>query len=159
MFARRFFSTVVVYCDGACKHNGVSQRAAAGFGVWFGDGDARNVSAVLPGEAQTNQRAELFAAIAALERVRSDVDVEIRSDSRYVVDGVKLWLPTWRSNGWTSSKGSTVANRDLWWRIDRLLQERSRLDRRTDFVHVRAHRGDEGNEKADTLATDSIIKR
>jgi ribonuclease HI len=155
MLLRRLFSSssgiVVVWTDGACKHNGVSARASAGIGVWFGKDDARNVSAALPGASQTNQRAELAAAIAALERVRDDKHVEIRSDSKYVVDGVTQWLPVWRTNGFVSSKGTLVANRDLWSRIDRLLRER--VDRRTDFVHVRAHQGEEGNEAADRLAT------
>lgn len=163
LLRRRGFSsaahTVVVYTDGACKHNGVSARATAGIGVFFSKGDERNVSASLPGTAQTNQRAELAAAIAALERVADDAAVEIRSDSRYVVEGVGAWLPQWRRNGFVSSKRTPVANVDLWLRIDRLLAERRRLQRATSFVHVRAHRGVDGNEQADQLAVAGANER
>lgn len=59
---------VVIFTDGACSNNGF-EGAVAGVGVWFGDGDGRNVSEGLPGSIQTNQRAEMMGVIRALEVV------------------------------------------------------------------------------------------
>ncbi len=53
---------VIVYADGSCFGNG-KEGARAGIGVYFGDGDPRNVSEPLPGDKQTNQRAELMVNI------------------------------------------------------------------------------------------------
>lgn len=59
---------VVIFTDGACSNNGF-EGAVAGVGVWFGEGDGRNVSEGLPGSIQTNQRAEMMGVIRALEVV------------------------------------------------------------------------------------------
>ncbi|PHJ16657.1 ribonuclease hi protein [Cystoisospora suis] len=55
-----------IWTDGACKSNGRGADARAGIGVFFGDGDPRNVGRRLPGHPQTNQRAELQAIHEAL---------------------------------------------------------------------------------------------
>jgi ribonuclease HI len=55
-----------VYVDGACENNG-KPNAIAGYGIWFGHGDSRNVSEPLEGRIQTNQRAELMAAAVGAE--------------------------------------------------------------------------------------------
>ena len=57
---------------------------------------------------------ELQAAIAALHRVPPDLPVVIYSDSRYVVDGIRLYLPAWQAGGWRNRSGKPVKNRDLW---------------------------------------------
>ena len=57
--------TQCVYCDGGCEANGTAE-ARASIGVWFGEGDARNCSELLPpAQRQTSQSAELWAAIVA----------------------------------------------------------------------------------------------
>ena len=61
-----------VYTDGACVNNG-KPDARAGFGVWFGENDPRNVSESFTGP-QTNNRAELLAIIRALTILRDDIE-------------------------------------------------------------------------------------
>ncbi len=61
-----------VYTDGACSNNG-RPDARAGFGIWFGDNDERNVSESFTGP-QTNNRAELLAIIRALTILRDEIE-------------------------------------------------------------------------------------
>ncbi len=81
----------MVYSDGASRGNGTS-HAKAGVGVFFGPDDSRNVCEPLPGPVQTNQRAEIMAAIRSLEMVLNHEDVEVRTDSNYVVQGRLYFL-------------------------------------------------------------------
>eukprot|EP01126_Amoeba_proteus_P012855 TRINITY_DN15331_c0_g1_i1.p1 TRINITY_DN15331_c0_g1~~TRINITY_DN15331_c0_g1_i1.p1 ORF type:complete len:150 (+),score=18.90 TRINITY_DN15331_c0_g1_i1:84-533(+) len=80
---------ICIWTDGACRRNGLSQPTA-GIGVWFGESDPRNLSQRLEGK-QTNQRAELMAALKGLEIVQhtepDDVEIELISDSQYLLKG------------------------------------------------------------------------
>ena len=103
---------VVVFTDGACKRPRHEKIRRAGSGVFYGPDNRSNIARPLPGPAQTNQRAELWAVVLVLENDARRV--EIRSDSKYVVNGLRSW-PTWRQLGWQGS------NRDLWLRVHRCL--------------------------------------
>lgn len=137
----------VVYTDGACPNNQDKHKARAGVGVWFNDGDVRNVSEPLPGKA-TNQRAELMAVIRALEQEPAE-DLHIYSDSEYVVLGVK-----YRLTGWARDSFRKVDNDDLWRRLHVALQE----NRNIELEHVDGHSGNVGNEAADKLAVAGSLK-
>ena len=78
---------IVVYTDGACRRQAHEHLRRAGSGAWWFDGSPRNVSCPLPGSFQTNQRAELLGAVLAAER--DSRPLEIRTDSKYVVDGTR----------------------------------------------------------------------
>jgi len=138
---------IIVWTDGACKNNGKSDLAIAGIGVYFGPNDPRNLSERLPGSKQTNQRAEITAAIRCLEQVqksqKSHFKLEVRTDSKYVVDGMTTWIKNWKRNKWNNE----VVNKDLWQRIDQLATGIS-----VTWVHVLAHSGIAENEAADELA-------
>lgn len=135
---------LVVYTDGACPANGTGE-ARAGYGVFFGRDDPRNVSRALEGRVQTNNRAELMGAIAALEALDPGTAVEIRTDSTYVCLGYTTWMAGWVRRGWAG-----VKNRDLW---ERLVTAAERVGRsKITFTHIRGHAGIPGNEAADALA-------
>jgi ribonuclease HI len=95
-------STTVVYTDGSCLSNGKGDGVAvAGIGVFFGDGDVRNLAEPLAGARQTNQRAEITAAIRALELLHGTRgDVEIRTDSHYVIKGIICIIYSSRKCTW-----------------------------------------------------------
>eukprot|EP00973_Karenia_brevis_P045308 6276140-Karenia_brevis.AAC.1 len=76
---------VVVFTDGACRHNQDARLRRAGYGAYWAHGHNFNVSAPLKGWSQTNQRAELQALVAAVE-IESR-PMEVRSDSKFVVNG------------------------------------------------------------------------
>lgn len=131
---------VVIFTDGACPSNGQG-ATVAGAGVWFGDDDPRNLSERVPGMA-TNNRAEMWAAIRALEAVSSEPWVRIVTDSQLLVNSMTVWLPKWQSKNF---KG--VSNVDL---IQRLLELSS--NRRIEWQYTPGHVGVLGNERADELA-------
>ena len=84
-------SVLCIYTDGSCLNNGTS-RARAGYGVYFGPNDERNVAAALDGE-KTNNRAEMTAIITALELSASHPGiVESHSDSSYCSQGITSWI-------------------------------------------------------------------
>lgn len=143
-------SVEVIYTDGASRGNG-KEGARAGFGVYFGEGDPRNVSERLQGTRQTNQRAELMAAIRALEKSNPERIVEIRTDSKYLVRGLTEWLPNWLKEGWVTSRGTQIENRDLFEVLSKYVAERTKEVR---WVYVPAHSGIFGNEAADQLAVE-----
>ena len=97
----------------------------------------------------TNNRMELMGAIAALEALKRPCEVELHSDSQYVVNAFNQhWVDGWVKRGWKGAKKKPVANPDLW---QRLLAAMGPHDVR--FLWVRGHAGDTYNELADTLAT------
>lgn len=139
----------VVYTDGAATGNG-RDGARAGYGVYWGDDDPRNVSQPLMGSRQTNQRAELQAIISALGQTQSMPGaLEIRTDSSYSIKCITEWSLGWAKNGWRNSKKQPVENQDLIKEAIALKQSRAGP---TIFTHVRGHAGEYGNEMADRLA-------
>ncbi|ORZ07126.1 ribonuclease H-like domain-containing protein [Absidia repens] len=142
-------SNKVVYTDGASRGNG-RVGAKAGYGVWWGDGDARNVSGPLEGKRQTNQRAEATAILKVLEQTQHMNDgLEIHTDSQYCIKAMTEWHKGWIKKGWKSSTGDDVQNRDLFEPMLRLVNSRQG---KTKFVYVPGHKGIYGNERADALA-------
>jgi len=138
---------LVVYTDGACPNNG-SGKARAGYGVYYGEEDSRNVSARLT-DKQTNNRAEMKAILTVLSTVGFGQDVEIRSDSMLCINTITKWMKWWKKRGWKKKDGKVPKNLDLIQEADRLMDVRRG---RTVFTYVKGHSGDPGNEAADRLA-------
>ncbi|KAG0087585.1 hypothetical protein BGZ93_010833 [Podila epicladia] len=146
--------SIVVYTDGSSRGNG-QHGCQAGLGVFFGVNDPRNVSERLAGEPQTNQRAELTAALRALEVCGSDTKpLEIRTDSMYTINIVTQWGEGWVKNGWKKSDGAAVMNRDI---IEPLLDRVRNRPGPIKWTHVKAHVGTFGNEMADKLANSGAL--
>lgn len=133
---------VVIYTDGACKGN----PGPGGWGVWLRS--AEHEKELFGGEAETtNNRMELTAVIEALRALKKPCDVQIYTDSEYVRKGITEWMSAWKRRGWLTADRKPVKNRDLWERLDGLVQTQ-----RIDWHWVKGHDGDPGNEKADELA-------
>lgn len=158
---------VSVYTDGSCLGNGRTGLKSAGIGVFFAPNDPRNASEPLryPGEL-TNQRAEIAAAIRALQIIRDherDLEckearqrrrhVEIVTDSKYVINAMQSWIFSWERNDWRGSNGKDVMNMDLFSVLIDLVQERFDRDGScVKWTHVAGHEGHYGNTEADALA-------
>ena len=103
----------------------------------------------------TNNRMELIGAIEGMKivvryrREHSELrPVCLYSDSRYVVNGVNMWLARWSRNDWKKRGGGPVLNRDLWQRLERALARVPRVSVRW----IRGHGRNTGNRRADKLA-------
>ncbi|XP_012582830.1 PREDICTED: ribonuclease H1, partial [Condylura cristata] len=85
--------------------------------------DPRNVGARLPGR-QTNQRAEIHAACRALEQARAQSisRLVLCTDSMFTIHGITSWVQAWKKNGWKTSAGKEVTNKEDFMRLDRLAQ-------------------------------------
>ena len=101
------------------------------------------------GEAEetTNNRMELMAAIQALESLTRPVVVRLHTDSTYVRSGILSWMTKWKSNGWLTSAKQPVKNADLWRRLEAAASRHE-----VEWLWVKGHNGDPGNERADALA-------
>ena len=97
----------------------------------------------------TNNRMELMAVIVALEALNRPCEVELYSDSKYVVDAFNQhWIDSWLKKGWKRGKNEPVKNADLW---KRLLKAKE--SHQVTFIWVKGHDGHPQNERCDTLAT------
>jgi len=141
----------IVFCDGACSNNG-KDNARAACGVYFGEGDERNMGELIEGELQTNNRAELTGVLRAVQRSRRP-SVLVLSDSSYVVDIFKQggYLGMWKRNSWKLKSGMPVKNQDLIRQIDECIGAKNVV-----IGYVEAHVGHVGNEMADKLATAKV---
>ena len=140
---------VTLYTDGACKGN----PGPGGWGCVLVYGGAEKE--LSGGEAKTtNNRMELSAAIAGLSALKSPCEVELWSDSKYLVDAVtKGWARSWKAKGWKKSDGKPALNPDLWEKLLELLSIH-----KVEFVWVKGHNGHAYNERCDRLAVSEAEK-
>ena len=134
---------VTVYTDGACSHN----PGPGGWGCVLVYG-ARKMELKGAEQNTTNQRMELWAAIAALEALKEPCAVELFSDSAYLINAFNMsWLRKWQRNGWITSKNQPVENQDLWLRLLKAAESHG-----ISWHKVKGHAGNELNERCDMLA-------
>ncbi|KAJ2163731.1 hypothetical protein GGH15_004312 [Coemansia sp. RSA 562] len=125
------------------------QGSQAGIGVWYGNGDSRNVSQPLAGSNHTNQRAELSAMNEAIRGSNPNQPLTIHSDSSYGIQAMTNWGSKWEQNGYRTSSGGEVKNQDLIREGRDLMSSRNAP---VSFQHVSGHSGNYGNDQADSLA-------
>jgi ribonuclease HI len=134
---------VTLYTDGACSGN----PGPGGYGVILEYGDyAKELSGGF--RNTTNNRMEIAAVIVGLSALKEPCEVEVVSDSRYVVDAIeKGWVRKWQANGWMRNKKEKARNADLWRNLLGLLAKH-----RVKFTWVRSHNDHPQNERCDRLA-------
>lgn len=139
---------VIIYTDGACLGN----PGPGGWGaVLLYQGHRREISG--GHRKTTNNRMEMLAVIKALEYLKRPGLAEVYTDSRYLHDAVNMgWLARWQRNGWRTADKKAVKNKDLWLRLDALLQEHE-----VSFCWVRGHHGNAENERCDRLAGEAAL--
>ena len=137
---------VEIYADGACKGN----PGPGGWGAWLSFGGKEKE--MCGGELlTTNNRMELLAVIRALEALNRSCEVRVHTDSQYVQKGISEWIHGWKKRGWKTADKQPVKNDDLWRQLDELAQQHH-----VEWVWVKGHAGDVGNERADALANRGV---
>jgi ribonuclease HI len=133
---------VVIYTDGACRGN----PGPGGWGAVLNfKGNARELCGGEP--ETTNNRMELMAVIQALETLTRPCTVQLHSDSKYVLHGITEWLENWKKRGWRTAANKPVKNEDLWRQLDE-----ARNRHQIEWIWVKGHSGNNGNDRADKLA-------
>ena len=137
---------VEAWTDGSALGNG-KEDACCGAGVVLKcNGVLKELSVPLPNYKSNNQ-AELYAAIAALDALTQSCRVTLFTDSQYVKNGIGSWISGWKRRGWKTAKGEPVKNKELWARLDNLVNKHT-----VEFVWVKGHADNEMNNRADELA-------
>lgn len=135
---------VELFTDGACSGN-------PGPGGWAyilrhpASGAQREDFGAEPDS--TNNRMELSAVIFGLAALQKPSIVELTSDSKYVLDGLKDWLQGWKKRGWKTASKEPVKNVDLWKLLDTLSSRHE-----VNFHWIRGHAGHAENERCDQLS-------
>ena len=144
--ANRMSKKVVIYTDGACRGN----PGPGGWGVVLRYGDQSRALKGYVAET-TNNRMELTAVLEGLRTLKRSCEVELTTDSKYVMQGINEWIDQWKRNGWKTAAKKPVKNVDLWQQLD------SECERhQISWKWVKGHAGVEGNELADRLANEAI---
>ncbi|MBP5608642.1 MAG: ribonuclease HI [Lachnospiraceae bacterium] len=141
---------VTIYTDGAARGN---PDGPGGYGAVLQFVDSKGVlheKELSAGyKKTTNNRMELMAAIVALEELTKPCEVDLHSDSKYLVDAFNQhWIDSWLKKGWKRGKNEEVKNIDLWKRLLKAKEQH-----KVNFIWVKGHAGEEINERCDKLAT------
>lgn len=142
--------TVDLYTDGACSGNpGVGGYCA----ILIYNGNEKIVSGYE--KDTTNNRMEILAVIKGLDALKEPCNVNVYSDSQYVVDAFnQQWINSWVSNGWRTAGKKEVKNVDLWKTLLELVERNN-----VTFVKVKGHADNEYNNRCDKIAVDEYRKQ
>ena len=137
---------VIIYTDGACRGN----PGPGGWGALIKYDSVEKT--IFGGQANTtNNQMELSAAIEGLAILKEPCNVDLFTDSKYVMDGITQWIQNWKKNNWRTAAKKDVKNKELWQKLDKLIAQHQ-----VQWRWVKGHSGDAGNEAADLLANKGI---
>ena len=138
---------VDIYTDGACIGN--PGPGGWAFIIKYSNGETKEFSG--SEKYTTNNKMELTAAIKAIKYFKKKIIINIYTDSKYLKDGITIWIKKWKLNGWKTSNKKNVKNSDLW----KLLEEKIQ-NHEIHWMWVKGHDENIFNEKADMLAKKAI---
>jgi ribonuclease HI len=152
--------TINVYTDGSYVKKG--SKIFCGYGIYFPDGEYKDISRKFTHEPITNNRAELYAILKTvvlcnkifLDRIKNNKTriktVNIYSDSEYSIKSLTIWLPKWKTNG------KDYLNKDI---IDDIDECISKAPFQVKLIHVRAHTGGSDPHSISNNVVDELAKR
>ena len=138
---------VIIYTDGACSGN----PGPGGWGAILMAGE--NKKEISGGKKDTtNNVMELTAALEALKLLKYPCEVDLYSDSAYLVNGFdKGWIYNWNKNNWKTSNKEPEKNKEIWEAIYKMTQTH-----KIKFIKVKGHSDNEFNNRCDELARNAI---
>ncbi len=131
-----------IYTDGACKGN----PGVGGWGALIID-NTEEITIYGGKQDTTNNEMEITAAIKALEFISEVSDIDIFTDSKYVMDGITDWIKKWKVNNWKTANKKPVKHSNLWIKLDKLNNFHA-----TKWHWVKGHSNHRENDIADRLA-------
>lgn len=142
---------VVLYTDGASRGN----PGPGGYGavlIYVDPAGVEHRKELSCGyKTTTNNRMELLAVVAGLEALVRPCEVDVYSDSQYVVNAFnKNWVQGWIKKGWQNSQRKPVKNAELWQRLLAAMGPH-----KVNWHWVKGHAGNGLNERCDQLATEA----
>ena len=139
---------IQIYTDGACSGN----PGPGGWAAVLIHG--KNLKTVSGQERDTtNNRMELLSVIKSLEILNQLCEIELYSDSQYVIKGITKWIYNWRKKNWRGSNKKPIKNKDLWQKLDKLSQKH-----KIKWLWIEGHIGKKINEQVDKMAKAEIKK-
>ena len=143
-------SKYTIYTDGACLGN-------PGPGGWAAiilyEKSGLKTQKVGSNISTTNNRMEITAIIEALKTIPKNANIEVFTDSKYVINGIENWIHGWKRNNWVNSNNKKVKNKDLWLILDDLCSFY-----KIKWNWVKGHSGNINNEIVDNLARTQALK-
>ena len=139
---------IKIYSDGSCIGN-------HGPGGWAAIILEKNKKKEIFGgeKITTNNRMELTAVIKALNLIKNESKISIYSDSKYIINGITIWMKNWKKNNWKTSNKKIVKNKDLWNLLDKICKIHQ-----VNWNWIKGHSGHELNERVDYLARSEAEK-
>ena len=138
---------VTIYTDGACSGNPGPGGWAA---VLIYNENRKEISGGK--KVTTNNIMELTAVIEALKLLKYPCEVDLYSDSAYVVNGFNQgWIYNWKKNNWKTSSKEPVKNKEIWEELYNLTKIH-----KVNFKKVKGHSTNELNNRCDELAREAI---
>lgn len=138
---------IIIYTDGACSGN----PGPGGWGaVLMYKGTKKEISGAK--NNTTNNVMELTAALEGLKMLKFPCEVDLYSDSAYLVNGFSQgWIYNWQKNNWQTSDKKPVKNKEIWQEIYNLTKIH-----KVKFIKVKGHADNEFNNRCDELARNAI---
>ncbi len=151
-------NSIIIHTDGAAKGN-------PGSGGWGSIIIINNEKVIELGGGvarATNNQMELQAMIEGLDHVAKKikpegVQINIFSDSNYLLNGITSWIEGWKKNGWQTKAKQDVLNREYWEKLDEIKNKLS-IKNELTFNKVKGHAGDPLNERCDDIASGFGLK-
>ena len=138
---------IIIYTDGACSGN----PGPGGWGaILMYQGNKKEIAGGK--KDTTNNMMELTAVIESLKHLKYPCEVELYSDSAYVVNAFEQrWMDNWVKNNWKTAGKGTVKNKELWQELYSLTKIH-----KVKFNKVKGHSDNEYNNRGDELARNAI---
>lgn len=142
--------SVQIYTDGACRGNGKENTIGAYGIVFLYNNTKKEIKKSF--RDTTNNIMELSAVIDALGMLKESCNVELFSDSAYVINAINQnWLKNWQKNGWKTASKEPVKNKELWEKLIKLIEMHE-----VKFIKVKGHSDNPLNNRCDELANEAM---